>query len=49
MVGLYQKLHKTIDVLKFFTSHSWEWTYSNNDAVVSKLSAVDKKVRPVYF
>lgn len=44
MVNLYKKLHKTTNVLKYFTSHSWEWTHNNNDMVVNCLNAEDRKV-----
>lgn len=44
MVDMYTKLHKTMDVLKFFTSRSWEWTYTNNGSLTQKLSADDQKV-----
>ena len=44
MVDMYTKLHKTMDVLNFFTTRSWEWTYTNNDLLTSQLSADDKQV-----
>ena len=44
MVDMYTKLHKTMDVLNFFTTRSWEWTYTNNDLLTSQLSSDDKQV-----
>ena len=49
MVDMYTKLHKTMDVLNFFTTRSWEWTYTNNDLLTSQLSADDKQVDCLSF
>ena len=49
MVDMYTKLHKTMDVLNFFTTRSWEWTYTNNDLLTSQLSADDKQVGCLSF
>ncbi|XP_064599994.1 fatty acyl-CoA reductase 1-like [Liolophura sinensis] len=43
MVKTYNKLHKTIGTLDYFTTHSWEWTYHNLDMLRNQLSAEDKK------
>ena len=45
MVKIYNRLHRSIGTLYYFTTHSWEWTYNNLDMLTSQLSPEDKKVR----
>lgn len=49
MVSLYTKLHKTMSVLNYFTSRSWEWTYTNNDLLTTRLSAADRAVSSILW
>lgn len=44
MVKIYNKLHRAMGTLTFFTTHSWEWTYNNLDMLKNQLSAEDRKV-----
>ncbi|KAK3102570.1 hypothetical protein FSP39_012259 [Pinctada imbricata] len=43
MVKIYNRLHRSIGTLYYFTTHSWEWTYNNLDMLSSQLSPEDKK------
>lgn len=43
MVKIYNRLHKAIGTLTYFTMHSWEWSYSNLDMLTSHMSPEDKK------
>ncbi|XP_046367983.1 fatty acyl-CoA reductase 1-like [Haliotis rufescens] len=54
MVKTYNKLHRSMDILTYFTSNSWEWTYTNLDMLKSKLTAQDFKTfyfdpRPLHW
>ncbi|XP_067654609.1 fatty acyl-CoA reductase 1-like [Haliotis asinina] len=54
MVKTYNKLHKSLDILTYFTSNSWEWTYTNLDMLKSKLTSQDLKTfyfdpRPLHW
>jgi fatty acyl-CoA reductase len=44
MVKIYNKLHRAMGTLTFFTTHSWEWTYNNLEMLKNQLSAEDRKV-----
>ncbi|XP_076114354.1 fatty acyl-CoA reductase 1-like isoform X1 [Mytilus galloprovincialis] len=44
MVKIYNKLHRAMGTLTFFTTHSWEWTYNNLDMLKSKLSPEDRRL-----
>lgn len=48
MVKIYNRLHKAIGTLTYFTMHSWEWSYSNLDMLTSHMSPEDKKVTHKY-
>ncbi|ESP04680.1 hypothetical protein LOTGIDRAFT_170518 [Lottia gigantea] len=43
MVRTYNKLHRSMEILSFFTTHSWEWTSGNHDLLRHVLSDADKK------
>ncbi|XP_033752679.1 fatty acyl-CoA reductase 1-like isoform X1 [Pecten maximus] len=43
MVKIYNKLHRAMDSLTFFITHSWEWTYNNLDMLKSQMSPEDMK------
>ncbi|OWF43207.1 fatty acyl-CoA reductase 1-like isoform X2 [Mizuhopecten yessoensis] len=47
MVKIYNKLHRAMNSLTFFTTHSWEWTYNNLDMLKSQMTPEDK--RRFYF
>jgi fatty acyl-CoA reductase len=44
MVRIYKKIHKEIEVLKFFTMRDWQWTHSNIEMLRSHMSQEDQKV-----
>ncbi|KAK3753857.1 hypothetical protein RRG08_006244 [Elysia crispata] len=44
MVKLYNKLHRSIDCLKFFTCNEWQWSNSNHDMLKHQLLPSDLKV-----
>lgn len=43
MVKIYNKLHRSINCLTYFTMQSWEWTYNNLEMLVSQMSPEDRK------
>ncbi|XP_005099500.2 fatty acyl-CoA reductase 1 [Aplysia californica] len=44
MVRLYNKLHRSIDVLKFFTCNEWQWSSTNHDMLKHQLTPLDQKM-----
>lgn len=44
MVKLYNKLHRSIDCLKFFTCNEWQWSNSNHDMLKHQLLPSDLKM-----
>ncbi|XP_013401149.1 fatty acyl-CoA reductase 1-like [Lingula anatina] len=54
MVRIFEKVHKIMGTLEYFTHRQWEWTHHNRDVLLSKLSAEDKKTfyldpRPLHW
>ncbi|XP_076450896.1 fatty acyl-CoA reductase 1-like isoform X2 [Babylonia areolata] len=54
MVKIYNKLHKALDTLCFFTSNAWTWSSNNLDMLQHHLSADDLKTfyidpRPLHW
>ena len=45
IVKMYQKLHKAMGTLEYFTVRSWEWTHRNMDMLKGKMSEEDIKVK----
>jgi len=45
MVRMYAKLHKSMEILEYFTTRSWEWTHSHLDVLKSQMTSEDQKVR----
>ena len=45
MVQIYNKLHRALGMLEYFTVRSWEWTYHNTDVLKAALSAEDEEVK----
>lgn len=43
MVRIYRKIHKELDVLKFFTVRDWNWTHGNVEMLRTHMSAEDQK------
>jgi len=48
MVKLYNRLHRSINCLTYFTMQSWEWTNNNLDMLVSQMSPEDRKVTQLW-
>ncbi|CAH1786735.1 unnamed protein product [Owenia fusiformis] len=44
MVKTYNKMHRSLSTLNFFTLRTWEWTYKNIDCLKKALSEEDKKI-----
>lgn len=54
MVKLYNKLHRSIECLKFFTCNEWQWATSNHDMLKRQLTPADFKTfyfdpRPLHW
>lgn len=45
MMKTITRLHKSMMVLEYFTSHSWVWNTDNITLLMSQMSPEDKKVR----
>ncbi|XP_029638955.2 fatty acyl-CoA reductase 1 [Octopus sinensis] len=43
MVKIYNRLHRTLGILTYFTCQSWEWTFNNPDMLKNQLSSEDRK------
>jgi len=43
MVKIYNKLHKAMRILEYFTIRSWEWTHDNSDLLKQDLNPEDQK------
>lgn len=43
MVKIYTKLHKSMEILEYFTTRSWDWTHANLDALKSSMTPEDQK------
>lgn len=43
MVQVYTRLHKSMEVLEYFTTRSWEWTHSNMDVLKGSMTPDDQK------
>lgn len=44
MVRTYAKLHKSMEILEYFTTRSWEWMHGHLDTLKSQMSPEDQKV-----
>jgi len=44
MVRMYAKLHKSMEILEYFTTRSWEWTHGHLDMLKSQMTPEDQKV-----
>ncbi|XP_038052736.1 fatty acyl-CoA reductase 1-like isoform X2 [Patiria miniata] len=54
MVKMVDRIYKTVETLKYFTMHHWEWSNHNLEAVQALMSEEDKKkfyldVRPLHW
>jgi fatty acyl-CoA reductase len=43
MVRTYAKLHKSMEILEYFTTRSWEWMHGHLDTLKSQMSPEDQK------
>ncbi|XP_035673692.1 fatty acyl-CoA reductase 1-like [Branchiostoma floridae] len=44
VVKMYNKLERALQSLDYFTSHHWEWSHDNADALMAKMGEEDKKI-----
>ena len=44
MVNIYNRLHKSMNILEYFTVREWEWTHNNLDALKGAMSPGDQRV-----
>ena len=44
MVKIYEKLHKSMAVLEYFTVRTWQWTHNNLDTMRAAMTQADYKV-----
>ena len=49
MVNVYNKLHKAMTTLDFFTHHQWTWTHKNVDVLKEAMTPEDQKVDTIPF
>ncbi|XP_041367398.1 fatty acyl-CoA reductase 1-like [Gigantopelta aegis] len=54
MVRIYNRLHRTMSIMAFFTSNSWEWSYNNTDMLINAMSPEERKMfyldpRPLHW
>ena len=49
MTRLYEKLHKSMGVLDYFTLNSWNWSNDNLLALHEAMQPEDKEVHTHYF
>ena len=43
MVQMYTRLHRSMEILEYFTTRSWDWTHSHLDLLKSQMTAEDQK------
>ena len=48
MVKTYARLHKSMEILEYFTTRSWEWMHGHLDTLKSQMSPEDQKVCIIY-
>ncbi|XP_063165445.1 fatty acyl-CoA reductase 2 [Candoia aspera] len=44
MMKLFSRLNKTMSLLEYFTSHSWDWSSDNTNTLMKELSPKDKNL-----
>lgn len=44
MMRIFNRLHKAIGLLEYFSSQDWEWNSENMSMLMSQLTPEDKKV-----
>lgn len=44
MMRIFDRLHKAIGLLEYFSSQDWEWNSENLSMLMSQLSPEDRKV-----
>ena len=49
MVNIYNRLHKAMSVMEYFTMREWEWSHDNMDALKAAMTPEDQKVSGVWF
>eukprot|EP00058_Branchiostoma_floridae_P027307 XP_002612798.1 hypothetical protein BRAFLDRAFT_233067 [Branchiostoma floridae] len=41
---MYEKVERALSKFEYFTSHHWEWSHDNTDALMAKMGTEDKKI-----
>ena len=49
MVNIYNKLHRTMMTLDFFTHNQWAWTHKNTDLLIESMTPEDREVSRGYL
>ncbi|XP_078578216.1 fatty acyl-CoA reductase 1-like [Branchiostoma floridae x Branchiostoma japonicum] len=44
VLKMYSRIERVISSLDYFTSHHWEWSHDNADALMAKMGEEDKKI-----
>lgn len=47
MMRIFNRLHKAIGLLEYFSSQDWEWNSDNMNMLMNQLSTEDRKVHAV--
>lgn len=47
MMRIFNRLHKAIGLLEYFSSQDWEWNSDNMNMLMNQLSSEDRKVHTV--
>lgn len=48
MMRIFNRLHKAIGLLEYFSSQDWEWNSDNMNMLMNQLSTEDRKVHAVH-
>lgn len=46
MMRIFNRLHKAIGLLEYFSSQDWEWNSDNVSMLMAQLTPEDRKVSP---
>lgn len=48
MMRIFNRLHKAIGLLEYFSSQDWEWNSDNMNMLMNQLSTEDRKVHQIH-
>lgn len=49
MVNVYNKLHRAMNMLEYFTCSEWNWSHNNLDLLKAAMTPEDQRVRSLDF